>query len=102
MALETLQNITEIDGFQVNQMGQLANEKYPVSVCHESNRLEFKIQDGPIKENGSNGCQVDQIIHVAHAIVKGLNGKFPCKDNENCLYHLEGAMQALRTRLFGS
>ena len=35
----------------------------------------IKIQNGPIKENGVNGCQVDTIIEATKAIIEGLNKK---------------------------
>ena len=78
MALETLQGVAEIGGFEVlserpkdskgnvdwDLFDELRKEK-PIYIDHDSNMISFRIQDGPIKENGVNGCQVDTLIHAA-------------------------------------
>ena len=120
MALETLKGIEKIDGFNVVVMDEL-RAKYPekfnasgamdykwfekeirpvnfVYVRHDVNSISFTIQNGPIKDNGVNGCQVDTIIEAAFHIVKGLNDKFPCKENEEALAHLDSALVALKNR----
>lgn len=120
MALETLKGIESIDGFNVVVMDEL-REKYPerfnesgamdygwferdirpknfIYVRHDKNSLSFTIQNGPIKENGVNGCQVDTLIDAAGKILEGLNNKFPCDENAFAMHHLGLAYGLLKQR----
>ena len=56
-----------------------------VAVNHETNEITFKIQSGPIKENGLNGCQVVDMIRTSFYIIEGLNRRFPCIENDQTL-----------------
>jgi len=60
--------------------------------------LLFRIQDGPIKENGVNGCQVDALIEVAKEIIVSFNDKIPCAENENATSKLADALDWLERR----
>src|SRR5216683_1215381 len=103
MALETLKDIEEINGFKVIVMDEL-REKHPekfnesgamdwqwfekdvrphsfIYVRHDKNSISFTLQNQPIKECGVNGCQVDEMIGAAKVILEGLNKKFPCRQN---------------------
>ena len=96
MALETLAGIKTIDGFNVveltlQQQQPITNQDYVV-VDHADNSVRFKIQNGPISENGVNGCQVDTLIETARLIVHGLNQKFPCRENSLIITKLEEAL----------
>lgn len=120
MALETLKGIKKLGDFDVVVMDEL-REKYPekfnesgamdykwfekdvrphnfVYVRHDVNSISFTIQNGPIKESGVNGCQVDTIIEAARAILEGLNKQFPCQENEEALAHLDQAIDWLEER----
>lgn len=96
MALEALKGVTEIGGFKVATPDDFV-EDCPVWITGE-NIISFKLQDGPIKEVGVNGCQIDTLIHAAKVILEGLNKKFPCRENENALEHLDSALDALEAR----
>lgn len=61
-------------------------------VRHDVNSLSFTIQNGPIKENGVNGCQVTDILKVCLQIYSGLNAKFPCKENAMTITKLQEAI----------
>ena len=120
MALETLKDIDEIGGFKVAHMeeigkthpemveesGQLNWEyfeehirpNYPITIRHGKNSITFNIQNGPIKEFGENGCQVDTMITAARLMVYKLNKNFPCKENEDCLGYLDAALESLMHR----
>lgn len=122
MALETMKGVTEVDGFKVLNIDDLAAKHpdkwdaknrrfdwnwfketvYPqgnyIVIDGHKNSITFKIQNGPIKENGVNGCQVDTIVDVAIRIIKKLNDDFPCTENYVCLSHLNGALDALKMR----
>jgi len=111
MALETLKGVEELGGFKVLQerplgpdgkvdwdkFDELRNDQ-PIFIHDDINTISFKIQDGPVKENGVNGCQVDTLLHAAHAILHGLNEKYPCGHNEQALEDLGKAIAALEAR----
>lgn len=120
MALETLKGVTEIGGFKVVVMDEL-REKHPdkfnesgamdykwfekdvrphnfVYVRHDVNSVSFTIQNGPIKEAGVNGCQVDTIIETARIMIDKLNDKFPCRENAVVLTKLDEALMWLEKR----
>jgi len=120
MALETLKGIEEIGGFNIIVMDEL-RDKFPekfnesggmdyqwfeseirpknfIYLRHDKNSLSFTIQNGPIKEAGVNGCQVDTLIEAAKLIIEGLNSKFPCIENEMTIHRLKEALIWLRER----
>ena len=120
MALETLKGIKKIGDFNVVVMDEL-REKSPekfnesgsmdykwfeadirphnfIYVRHDVNSISFTIQNGPIKENGVNGCQVDEIVIAAREIIAGLNAKFPCRENSCAITKLDEAIMWLRER----
>lgn len=101
MCLETLKGVKEIGGFKIirvkpedmswDDFDQLRDE-YPINITDKMNCISFKLQDGPIKEHGVNGCQVDTIIEGAKAIVEGLNKKFSCRENAMIITKLDEAL----------
>lgn len=118
MALETLRGVEKIGGFDLVVMDDL-REKYPekfnesgamdykwfekdirpnnfIYVRHDKNSLSFTLQNGPIKENGVNGCQVDTLIEAAILMLQGLN-KAPHKSafNSMAIGYLAEARQQL-------
>ena len=100
MALETLRNYRNIGGYAVAELEDFADkrpEEYVV-VNHKNNGISFKIQDGPIKENGVNGCQVDTLIETAKVMIEGLNKKFPCRENALAITKLEESLHWLEAR----
>ena len=97
MALETLKGIEEIDGFKVGDDKNASSEDF-IYIDHEKNKISFTIQNGPIKEVGVNGCQVDTVISNTVEIIKGLNKKFPCRENSLAITKLEEALMWLEYR----
>ena len=120
MALETLKEVTALGNFAVVNMDKL-REKHPekfnesgsmdykwfekevrphnfVYVRHDVNSISFTIQNGPIKESGVNGCQVDTIIEAAKLIIEGLNKQFPCRENSIAVTKLDEALMSLEKR----
>ena len=83
MALETMKNKALVHGISI-----------------EGRELRFRLQEGPIKENGVNGCQVTDLIDVSLHIIKELNKKFPCRENSLTIIKLEEALmwQDARTK----
>jgi hypothetical protein len=105
MALETLKGIEQIGGFEVmqkrpeNEDGQVnwklfdeMRKTKPIYVDHDVNMISFRIQNGPIKEVGVNGCQVDTLIEASKLIIEGLNKNFPCIENEMIIEYLGRAL----------
>ena len=120
MALETLKDVKTLGGFKVVVMDEL-REKYPhkfnasgamdwgwfeseirpshfIYLRHDKNSLSFTLQNGPIKEVGVNGCQVDTLIEAARTIIAGLNEKHPSKYNDDAIAGLSLAIAALEQR----
>lgn len=120
MALETLKGVQEIGGFAAVVMDEL-RAKHPekfnesgamdykwfesdvrphnfVYIRHDVNSISFTIQNGPIKEVGVNGCQVDTIIEAAKLIIEGLNKQFPCRENSLAITKLDEALHWLGAR----
>ena len=120
MALETLKGVKEINGSRVVVMDEL-REKYPerfsetgamdhvwfestirptsfIYVRHDKNSLSFTLQNGPVKEKGVNGCQVDEVVGAAKVMLEGLQKQFPCLENEVAITSLQAALNALRLR----
>jgi hypothetical protein len=67
-------------------------------VTVEGSKITFQIQDGPIKEAGVNGCQIDDVIIVARDIIKSFNDKFPCAENDHAILNLTAALDWLDMR----
>jgi hypothetical protein len=112
MCLETLKGVKEIGGFEVlaerpllegkteidwKKFDEQRKEK-PIYVDHDVNMISFRIQNGPIKESGVNGCQVDTLIEAAKLIIEGLNKKFPCRENACAITKLDEAILWLHKR----
>ncbi|MCE5317857.1 MAG: hypothetical protein LLG04_10955 [Parachlamydia sp.] len=103
MALETLAGLTEIGGFGIARWPEERDAYNPyhgvsIIIDDENNSIQFKIQNGPIKEVGVNGCQVDTLIETAFIMIEKLNEKFPCEENKQALNYLSDALNALAER----
>jgi hypothetical protein len=120
MALETLKGVKQINGENIVDMVAL-KEEHPdmfrpdgsmhyhlfeerirphnfIYVRHDVNSLAFTIQNGPIKEVGKNGCQVEDVMAVAKHIVEELNKKFPCRENSMVITKLDEAIMWSKKR----
>ena len=104
MALETLKKIKKINGHEVCHLNKRVSKeefekvrKY-ITVNHDENTITFKIQKGPVKENGKNGCQVDTILAAAYDILLGLNDRQSCEENLQALASLSLACTWLEIR----
>jgi len=63
-----------------------------IAMNFDIGEISFKIQEGPIKENGVNGCQVTDMLEIATDIIRQLNEKFPCRENAMTITKLEEAL----------
>ncbi len=99
MALETLQGVDKIDGFKVHRVewAQPTSGHF-IEINDRDNAITFRIQNGPIKPNGVNGCQVDTLIDAAFKIIYGLNKQFPCNENKDAMEYLARALGCLNER----
>jgi arginine/lysine/ornithine decarboxylase len=107
MALETLEGIEKIDGFKIvrkkpdemswDEFDKIRDE-FPINITERMNTISFKIQNGPIKEVGINGCQVDTMIETAKIIIEKFNEKYPCEQNYQAIGCLNSAVGWLRLR----
>lgn len=68
----------------------------------KSKRMEFiniKFQDGPIVENGINGCQIEDVIDlVVERLAEFQNTGFECRENALAITKLEEARLWLNER----
>lgn len=120
MALKTLENVKKVGEFDLVVMDKL-REDHPekfnssgamdwawfesevrpnnfVYLRLDKNSLAFTVQNGPIKEVGVNGCQVDTIIEAAKLIIEGLNKDYPCRENAMVITKLDEALLWLGKR----
>ena len=124
MALETLKGVTEIDGFKVfrnltkgdakdgarvlteegervipwKDFGDKFREEHPIGIHDGSNLISFKIQNGPIKEAGVNGCQVDTLAATIILMIQELDKKFPDECNKHALSNFSSGLGWLKQR----
>ena len=118
--IDTLKDVKSVGGFSIVVMDDLRKDhpemfrpdgsmhyhlfekeirpKNFIYIRHDTNSLSFTLQNGPVKEKGINGCQVDTIIGVAAEILSKLNDKNPSGYNECAVWCLEAALGALRAR----
>lgn len=71
------------------------NDFSGISIPHVSvngSTITFQIQDGPIKEVGVNGCQIDALGEAWLNIITGFNEKFPCRENAITITKIEEAL----------
>jgi len=97
MALETLKEVKEIGGYDFIQTHEgerlLGFDKdCYIYVNHNTNSICFVLQNGPIKEVGKNGVQVDTLIEAAKLIIEGLNKNYPCRENSMVITKLDEAL----------
>jgi hypothetical protein len=99
MALETLEGVTEIGGFEIGRPSHDndIDKQYDalrrfIIINEKTNCIAFRIQNGPIKEVGVTGCQVDTMIEAAKLIIEKLNEKFPCNENRMVIKCLNDAL----------
>ena len=95
MALETLKGVEKIGGFEVTHFESVPDvietDNY-IGINHDQGSIWFQIQNGPVKENGVNGCQVLTMIQASLIIIRNLNKRFPCMENDITIENLESAI----------
>lgn len=92
MALHTMKGVKNINGEEVRSRGDNVICPEDCNIWIDENWLGFKIQNGPIKEVGKNGCQVEDVVAVAKHIIEQLNAQFPCRENAMMITKLDEAI----------
>lgn len=98
MALETLENVKKIGEFTVDRSKEFAPTDHFVQIVEPVNAIMFKLQKGPVKEAGLNGCQVDTLIETALLMLKQFQVKLPCFENKTAISKLTSALHFLELR----
>lgn len=104
MALETLVGVKKISGFPVEQYVsfagcvEAAKSGSYILVDHENNKISFRLQKGPIKEVGVNGCQVDALLETAGRILESFNKTVPCEETTEAIEYIQSALECLEER----
>lgn len=68
------------------------NELQFVDIDPEASTIKIKIQDGPIKEHGRNGSQIDMLGCIWGELIRLFNTKFPCRENSITITKIEEAL----------
>lgn len=97
--LETLKNVDETpNGTSISHSSKCDEVVAYINADHDTGRLCFILQNGPIGEVDVNGCQVTDMIEVAKMIIENLNGKFPCRENSLTITKLDEALMWQKRR----
>lgn len=62
------------------------------------NTVSFVLQDGPIKEFGVNGCQIDDALQFFRDKLQSFQGAVPCHENTQAILNLDIALMWLKKR----
>jgi hypothetical protein len=61
--------------------------------------IDIQFQNGPVAENGVNGCQIEDVINVLVERIQALNIEpFNCRENSLAITHLQEAQNWLYRR----
>ena len=63
-----------------------------------SDYIKIKLQEGPVREVGVNGCQIDAVVKFCLDAVIRYDKELPCPENTAVKYHLEQAIECLNDR----
>lgn len=62
------------------------------------NGASFRLQNGPIREVGVNGCQIDEVIRFAQDRLREFNKLAPSRQTQEAITHLGQALLSLAIR----
>ncbi len=60
--------------------------------------INVKFQEGPAKEVGINGCQVEAVLDVCLDRLRKLNAELPCRETSLAITKLEESLMWLNER----
>lgn len=103
MTTKVLDGVKKIGGYEVEHIKPDPNSDREspskfVRIHHGFNTISIQLQDGPIREVGENGAQVDTFIHVAKELLIAFNQMAQHPENEKAIDCLSGAIEALDRR----
>lgn len=64
----------------------------------KTSSVKFTLQNGPVKDVGENGCQIDDIISWVRDLLEDFNEKVSCYETERAIERLENALLWLTVR----
>lgn len=118
--IEFLDGVKEINGHKIMVMDDLKQERpelfnesgamdykvfeaeirpnYFIYLRKDKNTLTIKLQDGPIKENGHNGCQIDDALELIRTLLFNANKRLPCRENACAITRLDESIGWLERR----
>ena len=93
MAFEVLKGRQTIYGEKVSHADKEKSQEHAfIHIDHHNNTITLKIQNGPIKEVGVNGCQMEYLAAVLHELIEGHDEINPCRENKIFKSLLEAAL----------
>jgi len=69
-----------------------------VRIDAQNSQIWLQIQDGAIKENGENGCQIEKLGEIWLDILNKFNEKFQCIQNDKTITFLKWALEEQKKR----
>jgi hypothetical protein len=54
----------------------------------DSKWLRIKLQNGPTKEVGENGCHIHDVVRIVHDMLVSLQEELPCAENVEAIKHI--------------
>lgn len=78
-----------------------ACHKYEINCLKDLNGTcaTINFQNGPVKENGINGCHQEDLLAIVIDRLRGFqSGKFACRENAIALTHIETSLLWLNKR----
>lgn len=103
MALEVLKDVKEIGGFELAQFNEalealIEDFDKNIIINHATNTISFTLQNGPVKEVGVTGCQIQTLIEASLLLIEKHNEKYPCYENVLTINALKDAIAAQKLR----
>lgn len=85
-------------GVYTDEFGEQSHELDEKIKNIDISKIEFQMQNGPIKEVGINGLQVTDLIYLASRILVKFNKNIECEENQKTFDCLQGAIEWQLTR----
>lgn len=87
--------------YRVSGYDATENPSYPLvgSLGQDWRGVEIFFQNGSVLENGLNGLTCESLLAIVHDRLECFqSGGYPCVENEDALWHVRGALEALHSR----
>lgn len=89
---------TTENGVEVSHLS-LDNSGHDYVVEHGESGTLIGFQNGNTLDYGVNGVTNEALLAILIHRTKSLNEKFPCKENEDAIEHMEKALEAFENRI---